>query len=59
MQRTFRTGHYFLDVRLDATNLLNHVVFTSWNATYANVQFGAPVSANAMRSVQTTIRLRF
>jgi trimeric autotransporter adhesin len=59
MQRTFRTGRYFLDVRLDATNLLNHVVFTSWNATYGNVQFGVPVSTNPMRSVQTTIRLRF
>jgi len=59
LQRTFRTGHYFLDVRLDATNLLNHVVFTSWNATYGNQLFGQPVSANAMRSVQTTIRLRF
>jgi trimeric autotransporter adhesin len=59
MQRTFRTGHYFLDVRLDATNLLNHVVFTSWNATVSNLQFGLPVSTNPMRSVQTTIRLRF
>ena len=60
LQRTFRpAGRYFLDVRLDATNLLNHVVFTSWNTTYNNVQFGLPVSPNSMRSVQTTIRLRF
>ena len=29
-----RSAHFNLDVRVDATNLLNHVVFTSWN-TYA------------------------
>jgi len=65
MQRTFRPhGRYYLDVRLDATNLLNHVVFSGWNTTVnnsnvKNVQFGLPVSPNSMRSVQTTIRMRF
>jgi hypothetical protein len=60
MQRTFRPGkRYFLDARIDATNLLNHAVFTSWNATVGNTQFGLPVSANPMRSLETTLRLRF
>jgi hypothetical protein len=48
-----------LDVRADATNALNHVTFTGWNTTINNAQFGLPVAANAMRSVQLTLRLRF
>ena len=60
MQRTFRAGkRFFLDARLDATNLMNHAVFSSWNTTVGNVQFGQPVSPNSMRSVQGTFRLRF
>ena len=48
-----------LDFRVDATNVLNHVTFPNWNTTIANAQFGLPTSANAMRSMQTTMRLRF
>jgi hypothetical protein len=48
-----------LDLRIDSTNALNHVTFTSWNTTINNAQFGLPVSANAMRTLQTTLRLRF
>lgn len=60
MQRTFRpTSRFYLDVRIDASNLLNHVVFTSWNTTFGNQQFGQPLSVNQMRSLQTTLRLRF
>ncbi len=60
MQRTFRAGKkYFLDARLDATNLMNHAVYSSWNTTVGNTQFGLPVSVNPMRSVQGTFRLRF
>jgi hypothetical protein len=60
LARTFRlTKQYNLDVRVDSTNLLNHVVFNSWNTTINSAQFGVPVSANAMRSLQTTARLRF
>jgi hypothetical protein len=50
---------YNIDVRLDATNVLNHVTFRNWNTTVTNAQFGLPVSPNAMRSIQTTARLRF
>jgi hypothetical protein len=60
MQRTFRAGkRYFMDARIDATNLLNHAVYSSWNTTVGNAQFGLPVSVNPMRSVQGTFRLRF
>lgn len=48
-----------LDVRFDATNALNHVTFPSWNTTVNNAQFGLPMTANAMRVIQTNVRLRF
>jgi len=75
LARTLRlTKRYNLDVRVQATNLLNHVVFTSWNTSLnpisnqttssvftptLNPLFGLPASTNAMRSLQTTARLRF
>jgi len=55
-QLTDRLG---LEFRVDATNALNHVTFPSWNTTYNSSQFGLPNPANAMRSLQTTLRLRF
>ncbi len=58
--RIFQLSDRFsLDFRVDATNALNHVTFPNWNTTITNAQFGLPVAANAMRSMQTTIRLRF
>jgi hypothetical protein len=72
VSRTFRVGkQYNLDVRVDATNLLNHVVFTSWNNvlnpttsgaptfSLSSPLFGLPLNTNPMRSLQTTARLRF
>lgn len=60
LARTFRpSGRLYLDARVDATNLLNHVVFTSWNPITNSTQFGVPVAANPMRSLETTLRLRF
>jgi trimeric autotransporter adhesin len=72
LQRSFRLkDRYNLDLRVDSTNLLNHVVFTSWNTTLNPTSnpalspasnsplFGLPAAANAMRSLQTTMRLRF
>jgi hypothetical protein len=57
--RTFRmSDRMSLDFRLDLTNALNHVVFTSWNTTLGP-QFGAPISPNGMRTVLTNVRLRF
>ena len=61
ISRTFRLNDRLnLDARADVANLLNHVTFPSWNTIINNpTQFGLPVAANAMRSIQTTIRLRF
>ncbi len=58
--RTFPWGdRYNVDLRVDARNVLNHVTFQSWNTTVTNVQFGLPYRPNPMRSLQTTLRLRF
>ena len=75
LARTFRVAkRYNLDVRVDSTNILNHVVYSSWNTTLnpvtnpgsnsvfttdLNPLFGLPTAANAMRSLQVTARLRF
>ncbi len=60
LARTFRLRDPLnLDVRLDATNLLNHAVFSAWNTTVNSTTFGLPASTNPMRSVQLTGRLRF
>lgn len=56
MSRSFHEG--YIDFRIDATNALNHVVFPSWNANITSAQFGLPVSANAMRTVQASLRIR-
>jgi hypothetical protein len=50
---------YNIDLRVDATNVLNHVTFRSWNTTVSSAQFGLPGRVDAMRSIQTTLRLRF
>jgi hypothetical protein len=50
---------YNIDLRLDAVNVLNHVTYRNWNTTVNTAQFGLPSAVNAMRSVQTTLRLRF
>ena len=47
------------DLRFDATNALNHVTFPSWNAVVTSAQFGLPMTANPMRTVQATLRMRF
>ena len=47
------------DLRFDATNVLNHVVYSSWNSTVGSVQFGLPAGANAMRSFTVNLRFRF
>jgi hypothetical protein len=58
--RVFRLGERrSFDIRFDSTNVLNHVTYTSWNTTFGNAQFGLPVSANTMRTMQLTLRFRF
>jgi hypothetical protein len=59
--RTFRLrDRYSLNLRVDATNALNHVTFASWNTIVNSGQFGLPTPpANAMRDLITTLRLNF
>ena len=66
LARTFRPhGKLFLDLTVNATNVLNHPEISAWNtiwddASLANAElFGRPSSANGMRSVSTEIRVRF
>jgi hypothetical protein len=60
LSRTFRLkDHFNLDARVDTTNLLNHVTYTSWNNIVNGTTFGLPAAANAMRSLQITTRLRY
>jgi hypothetical protein len=60
MGRTFRVSDRFnLDFRVDSTNVLNLVTYTSRDTTVTSAQFGLPTAANAMRSLETTLRLRF
>jgi trimeric autotransporter adhesin len=60
LARTFRpSGRFFLDAKVAATNLLNHPVFTGWNTMVNSTQFGLPLAPNAMRSLETSLRLRF
>ncbi|MCX6628754.1 MAG: TonB-dependent receptor [Candidatus Solibacter sp.] len=54
-----RTFGEKLDFRFDATNALNHVTYPSWNTVVSSAQFGLPMTANAMRSLQATLRWRF
>ena len=64
--RTFRPhGKIFVDLTINATNVLNHPVFSAWNTSWngaseANAElFGRPTSANGMRTVSTEVRARF
>jgi len=60
MARTFRLNDRLnADFRLDATNALNHVTYPSWNTAITSAQFGLPMTANGMRTVQATMRVRF
>jgi hypothetical protein len=58
--RTFLWGDRLtLDWRIDATNVLNRVVYAGVNTIVGSPQFGLPSRANAMRKLQTSLRLRF
>jgi hypothetical protein len=58
--RTFRLGERVnADLRIDASNALNHPVFPSWNTVITSAQFGLPNPAGQMRTIQTSLRVRF
>ena len=48
-----------IDLRVDVTNVLNHVTFSSWNTVVNSSQFGLPTGANLMRTVRPSLRVRF
>jgi hypothetical protein len=58
--RTFPWGQrYNLDWRIDATNVLNRVTYSSVYNLIASPQFGLPSATNQMRKITTQLRLRF
>jgi hypothetical protein len=58
--RTFRINERVnMDLRVDANNVLNQVTFPDWNTTVNSSQFGLPSRANAMRTLQPSLRVRF
>jgi hypothetical protein len=58
--RTFLWGDRLnLDWRIDATNVLNRVTYSSVNTLVGSPQFGLPNRANTMRKIQMSLRLRF
>jgi hypothetical protein len=60
LTRTFRIKERInMDFRVEANNVLNHVTFPDWNTTVGSSQFGLPTRANAMRTLQPSLRLRF
>ncbi len=60
MARTFRiTDRLNADLRFDSSNVLNHVVFSSWNPQFGSTQFGFPIGPNGMRTVRARFILRF
>ena len=60
LQRTFRPhGKIYLDFTVNATNTLNHVTYSSWTTAVTSNLFGDPASAAAMRSLSTSIHLRW
>jgi hypothetical protein len=62
MNRTFRLPkRYTMDAQLNVSNVLNHVVVTSYNTGFSpgSITFGQPTGAKNMRNVTVQMRLRF
>ncbi len=60
VMRTFvLRGRWSMDWRLDATNVLNTVTYSSLNTIVGSTQFGLPNRANAMRKLLSSLRVRF
>jgi hypothetical protein len=60
ISRTFQWGERLnLDWRVEAINVLNRVTYSAVNTLVGSPQFGLPTSANPMRKLQTSLRLRF
>jgi hypothetical protein len=60
LARVFRLGNRMnLEWRADATNVLNRVTYAGIDAIVGSPQFGRPTTANPMRALKMSVRLRF
>ena len=60
VSRVFRIGPRLnFEWRLAATNVLNRVTFATVDNILGSPQFGLPTTANPMRALQVTLRVRF
>jgi hypothetical protein len=61
LNRAFRFGdsRRTLQLRLSATNALNHVVVTGFGTTVNSTTYGLPTTASATRTVQLLLRFSF
>jgi hypothetical protein len=58
--RTFRFSERIsMDLRVEATNVMNHVSYPNWNTTVNSAHFGVPSRVNGMRTIQPSMRMRF
>jgi hypothetical protein len=58
--RSFPWGNRLnVDWRIDAINVLNRVTYSAINTVLGSPQFGLPTTANTMRKLQTSLRVRF
>ncbi|HVZ20309.1 MAG TPA: carboxypeptidase-like regulatory domain-containing protein, partial [Vicinamibacterales bacterium] len=58
--RTFPwSGRRNWDFRIDVTNILNRVTYSTIDTVVGTPQFGQAILANPMRKIQTSLRLRF
>jgi hypothetical protein len=60
LTRSFKlTERVSMDLQVNANNVLNHVTFPRWNTIVNSGQFGLPTTANGMRTLQPSVRMRF
>ena len=60
LTRTFRfNSHLNLDWRVTATNVINHVTFTTIDRVITSPQFGWPTNTSPMRRIATSFVFRF
>jgi hypothetical protein len=59
MQRSFPRGRVNFDLRIDATNLLNRVVYQGVETLIGSPQFGLPLGVAQMRRINTRLSVRF
>lgn len=60
LQRSFFVSDRITaNLRIEADNVLNHVVFPSWDTVVGSAQFGLPLNADPMRGLKTYLRFVF